>query len=291
VDHSTAGAQHAVAVVKPWGRLLAYVIAGHHAGLADASGSPSSLDGRLDKRVEPYDAAPSQVLDAGEPLVFPPLAIDLSDESRAAFQVALLTRLLFSCLVDADFLATEAFMDAARSTERPTNNVSLQSIRDVLDSYLDDLSANSEPTDVNKRRSEVLAACREASELSPGLFSLTVPTGGGKTLASLAFALRHAVTHGLSRVIYAISFTSIIDQTAGVFRKVLHELGEEVVLEHHSNVDPDTEHETLRSRLAAENWDAPLVVTTTERNWLDVSYPRSAHLGGARWLLWWGAIC
>jgi len=272
VDHSTAGAQHAVAVVKPWGRLLAYVIAGHHAGLADASGSASSLDERLDKNIEPYTAAPPEVLDADEPLNPPPLAIDQGDETRGdetrgdetrgAFQVALFTRMLFSCLVDADYLATEAFMDAGKSADRPTNDVSLQSILDLLDSYLGNLSANSEPTDVNKRRSEVLAACREASELSPGLFSLTVPTGGGKTLASLAFALRHAVTHGLSRVIYAIPFTSIIDQTAGVFREVLGELGEEVVLEHHSNVDPDAQHETKRSRLAAENWHAPLVVTT-----------------------------
>ncbi len=262
VDHATAGAQHADELVKPWGRLLAYVIAGHHAGLADASGSRSSLEGRLGKSIEPYGAAPPQVLDAGEPLNLPPLAIDRGEERRAAFQVALFTRMLFSCLVDADFLATEAFMAAARSADRPTNDVRLQSLLGLLDWQLDSLSATSAPTDVNKRRAEVLAACRTASDCPPGLFSLTVPTGGGKTLASLAFALKHATTHGFNRVIYAIPFTSIIDQTASVFRRVLGDLGEGVVLEHHSNLDPEAEHETARSRLAAENWDAPLVVTT-----------------------------
>ncbi len=262
VDHATAGAQHADRTVAHWGRLLAYVIAGHHAGLADANGDPTSLAGRLKKEIDPYDAAPPEVLDAGEPLTPPSLTIDHGDSRRAVFQVALFTRMLFSCLVDADFLATEAFMDAARSAERPANDVSLQSMLALLDRHLDNLSANSDPTDVNGRRAEVLAACRSASACSPGLFSLTVPTGGGKTLASLAFALKHATIHGFNRVIYAIPFTTIIDQTASVFRRVLGDLGEGVVLEHHSNVDPDAEHETVCSRLAAENWDAPLVVTT-----------------------------
>ncbi len=262
VDHSSAGAQHAVQTVNLWGRLLAYVIAGHHAGLADASGSSASLAARLDKPVEPYSAAPPDVLAAGEPLAPPPLTMDHGDSRRAAFQVSLFTRMLFSCLVDADFLATEAFMNRDKSADRPTGEVPLQSMLDTLDSYLHDLSNRTPESDVNRRRGEVLAACRSASERSPGLFSLTVPTGGGKTLASLAFALRHATTHGLSRVIYAVPFTSIIEQTASVFRGVLGPLGEGVVLEHHSNVDPEAEHETARSRLAAENWDAPLVVTT-----------------------------
>ncbi|MCA9028080.1 MAG: CRISPR-associated helicase Cas3' [Planctomycetaceae bacterium] len=260
VDHSTAGAQHADSVVKPWGKLLAYVIAGHHAGLTDAAGSPSSLEGRLAKNIAPFDEAPTEIRDVGDPLTIPPLAINQADEARASFQVALFTRMLFSCLVDADFLATEAFMDIARSAERPETKVLLPAIKQSLDDYLSKLSRSSEDTDVNQRRTEVLAACRESATSPPGFFSLTVPTGGGKTLASLAFALDHANLHVLKRVVYAIPFTSIIEQTAEQFRRVLGDLAEDVVLEHHSNLDP--KRETRRSRLAAENWDAPLVVTT-----------------------------
>ena len=107
-------------------------------------------------------------------------------------------------------------------------------------------------------RARVLADCRAAAGLAPGAFTLTVPTGGGKTLASLSFALGHAIEHGLRRVIVVIPYTSIIEQTAGTFRNVL---GEDAVIEHHSNLDPDTEK--YRNRLASENWDAPLVVTTS----------------------------
>jgi CRISPR-associated endonuclease/helicase Cas3 len=121
-------------------------------------------------------------------------------------------------------------------------------------------SAEAEPTPVNRLRAEVLEACRSAAGRAPGLFSLTVPTGGGKTLSSLVFALEHARTHGLRRVIYAIPFTSIIEQTARVFRKAVDT---DAVLEHHSALGPRPDKETARSRLAGENWDAPLVVTTT----------------------------
>ena len=116
---------------------------------------------------------------------------------------------------------------------------------------------------VNRRRGEVLDACRAKAALDPGFFSLNVPTGGGKTLSSLAFALdRTPRQHGLRRVVYAIPFTSIIEQTADVFREALGDLGGEV-LEHHSNLEPDDPSaQTDRSRLAAENFDAPLVVTT-----------------------------
>jgi CRISPR-associated endonuclease/helicase Cas3 len=112
-------------------------------------------------------------------------------------------------------------------------------------------------TPVNTARREVLASCREAALQNTGLFSLTVPTGGGKTLSSMAFALDHAVMHGKSRIIYVIPYTSIIEQTAGVLAEIF---GPENVIEHHSNLDP--EKETQRSRLASENWDAPIIVTT-----------------------------
>ena len=260
VDHSTAGAQHANKHVPGLGRLLAYVIAGHHAGLADSPGAPPALEGRLKKVIEPIDAAPRELLEVPAGLSAPNLAIDPQDESRGVFQLALFTRMLFSCLVDADFLATEEFVDPDRSHQRPVPHDHLPEMVDALDRRLARFADST--GDVNECRAEILAACRAASTLPPGLFSLTVPTGGGKTLASLAFALQHAVQHGLDRVIYAIPFTSIIEQTAQVFRDVFQDLGE-VVLEHHSNLDPeDPQRETRQSRLAAENWDAPLVVTT-----------------------------
>ena len=117
-------------------------------------------------------------------------------------------------------------------------------------------------TEMQKQRAGILHACLDAAKREPGLFSLTVPTGGGKTLSSLAFALKHARLHGMERVVYVIPFTSIIEQNAKVFRDALAELGDEVVLEHHSNLDPDSKHVTQTTRLAAENWDARLIVTT-----------------------------
>ena len=111
-------------------------------------------------------------------------------------------------------------------------------------------------------RSDILRQCRAQAALAPGFFSLTVPTGGGKTLSSLAFALEHAQAHSKRRIIYAIPYTSIIEQTADVFRHVFKALGDEVLIEHHSQADAADKDETARSRLACENWDAPLVVTT-----------------------------
>ncbi|MAT69398.1 MAG: CRISPR-associated helicase/endonuclease Cas3 [Planctomycetaceae bacterium] len=264
VDHSTAGAQHAARAVPELGRILAYVIAGHHAGLADSD----KLDQRLAKRVEPYDDAPASLL-AAPPLDLPRLSLDASDRQRGSFQFAFFTRMLFSVLVDADFLATEAFLQPQQATERALPLPTLDRIATVLDDHLAELGRCAPDTAVNRCRCEVLAACRDAADLPPGFFSLTVPTGGGKTLASLAFALTHARRHGLRRIVYAIPFTSIIEQTSGVFRRALKELGplrDATVLEHHSNLDPhkqDSRHPRAQQiRLAAENWDAPLVVTT-----------------------------
>jgi CRISPR-associated endonuclease/helicase Cas3 len=124
-----------------------------------------------------------------------------------------------------------------------------------------DLARTAELTPVNQIRASVLAQCRIAAEKEPAIFSLTVPTGGGKTLSSLAFALQHAVKCGKQRIIYVIPYTSIIEQTAEVFRSIPGLA--DSVLEHHSNTtEEDESRETVRSRLATENWDAPIIVTT-----------------------------
>lgn len=261
VDHSTAGAQLAVKGAGAAGRILAYCIAGHHAGLPDAvaDAGKSGLDHRLAATVPAIPDAPLAVTRARE-LSAPRLSLKHGDERRAAFQVAFFCRMLFSALVDADFLATERFMAPERHVLRRSEAVSLSALSELLDVHIEGLAASRKPNEVHRRRSQVLAECRAAVTNTPGLFSLTVPTGGGKTLASLSFALRHAAHHEMERVIYAIPFTSIIEQTADVFRPVFETLHPESVLEHHSNLDP--ERETAESRISAENWDAPIVVTT-----------------------------
>jgi CRISPR-associated endonuclease/helicase Cas3 len=175
--------------------------------------------------------------------------------------------MVFSCLVDADYLATEQFMAPEQAALRPSGQPSISELRDRADSYIDRLAHEADQARpgaaVNAHRARVLSACREAARLEPGFFTLTVPTGGGKTLSSLAFALRHAESHGLNRVITAIPFTSIIEQNAAHIRAALGDLNGKLVLEHHSNLDPQQEKaQTQQNRLAAENWDAPVVVTT-----------------------------
>ncbi|QEH32074.1 DEAD/DEAH box helicase [Aquisphaera giovannonii] len=259
VIHSTAGAQHAVnrGLV---GRLLAFAIAGHHAGLPDAEAGESGLSMRLQEVPEPIDRAPTRLLE--HPLPPPPRLCVIGDGPRRAFALAFFTRMVFSCLVDADFLDTEAFFSPRRAGLRPDGTVSCSDLLGRLGKALEEKQRLAADTPVNRRRREVLAACLEKASLGPGFFSLDVPTGGGKTLSSLAFALSHATQHGLRRVVYAIPFTSIIEQTANVFREALGDLGGQV-LEHHSNLEPDDPvRQTDRSRLAAENFDSPLVVTT-----------------------------
>lgn len=257
VDHSTAGAQHAVkgTIDQQAGKLLAYILAGHHGGLPNGSSAAGSdLHSRLSKTVEDYSAAPYDLLDGGFKLQKPPWLND----TRCRYQIAFLVRMLFSCLVDADFIDTEAFMKSGKATKRGCFP-NLGEMEDRLSQTLKNIQAAAPSTRVNAARKIVLQSCLRAAELPPGIFSLTVPTGGGKTLSSLAFALRHARTHSLNRVIYALPFTSIIEQNADVFREALCDCAD-AVIEHHSNLDPDDQND--RDKLATENWDAPLILTT-----------------------------
>ncbi len=266
VDHSTAGAVHSVEQLGLSGRILAYLIAGHHAGLpdyaSDETGGKSLITRLANAKELGYlpDAlgagVPENILKTDLP-AWPPTGKKPGD-LKAGFH--LWVRMLFSCLVDADFLDTEAFMQPERPGVR-RGFPCVQELLPVFDRYMARLAAKAAPTAVNRIRGEVLARCRSQATQPPGLFSLTVPTGGGKTLSSLAFALEHATAHDKRRVIYVIPYTSIIEQTADTFREAIAEMGE-VLVEHHSNAESDPDKENHRTRLACENWDAPLIVTT-----------------------------
>jgi len=238
VDHSTAGALYAVDRLGSRGHILAYLIAGHHAGLPDWRKIESESGGVLEHRLARKDLLEQVPLQAVSKTILerePPQTRPVGGPAGFALWV----RMLFSCLRDADCLDTEAFMDPGKRAQRGGYPA------------LDELQGP-----VNHLRREILQQCREAARKEPGIFSLTVPTGGGKTLSSMAFALEHAMRHGRERIIYVIPYTSIIEQTADVFRTIFGE----AVVEHHSNLDPD--QEDAKSRLAAENWDAPVIVTT-----------------------------
>lgn len=267
MDHATWGARVAIERYKSLGALLAYGIAGHHAGLANGKNgvSRTCLQDRLNSPSD-YRLLPEWEREISLP---PARDVGLPDGfqsrvDRGAFQLALLSRMLFSCLVDADFVDTDEFY--RRIEGRPSRHMraapTLLQLRERLEARLSGFKAD---TAVNHLRADILAHVRAQAGQAPGLFSLTVPTGGGKTLASLAFALDHAITHELRRVIFVIPFTSIVEQNAQVFRDAFGDLGEDAVLEHHSAFVEDAKQAFQskdKRRLAMENWDAPIVVTT-----------------------------
>lgn len=258
-SHSGAGACWAVQKFGLAGRIFAYCVAGHHAGLPDWIGGETP-NGALGVRLaeEASVLAESEVKawiaarEATSAAALPPPPFRCG-EAGFAFWI----RMLQSCLVDADFLDTEAFMDAARAEVRGVYPV-LDELGASFFAKLDEKQSAAAPTEVNRIRAEIRAACERMADEPAGLFSLTVPTGGGKTLSAMAFAFRHARKYGKKRIIYVIPYTSIIEQTADTLRQFL---GDANVLEHHSNFDPAKE--TQQSRLASENWDAPVIVTTT----------------------------
>ncbi len=255
VDHSTAGALHAVEEFGIAGRLIAYIAAGHHAGLpdweADSSGRAALSQRLLNK--EPLDASlaghvPTEIIAQKFPV-----------EKPVGRDPAFWVRMLFSCVVDADFIDTEEFFEPEKARKRGEYPV-LPKLLASFDAYMAQKQSKARDTVVNRIRAGILIRCIEKAKDAPGIFSLTVPTGGGKTLSSMAFALHHAAIHGQRRVIYVIPYTSIIEQTVDQFRQIFGDS----VIEHHSNLDTsDAERETPRSRLACENWDAPVIVTTS----------------------------
>ncbi len=255
INHSTAGGLWAIQQLGSlYGRVFAFLILGHHAGLADFDSEihpQGSLDYRLKNDTTSTAYIPEEYANKTPP------------ESRIfAGDPALWIRMVFSALVDADWLCTEAFMDKARSRQREFPRPNLPVLNEKLVRHMAAFMDKAASTPVNRIRRDVYLQCLQATKEEPSIRTLTVPTGGGKTLSSLAFALEHAVQHGKRRIIYVIPYTSIIEQTANVFRGIPG--FEDAVLEHHSNVEPEDEsRETQALRLASDNWDMPIVVTTS----------------------------
>ncbi len=256
-DHSTAGAQAAVAVGD---RMGAFAIAGHHGGLPDigtrldSSDSPT-LSGRIKRKVEDSSAWKNEIVyPGGNQKSDQPAWLDPKNGLEVSFYI----RMLFSCLVDADYIDTEQFMgkqDVQRGNYDTAERL-LARLTNRTSAWINDPRG-----DLNQSRSDILQKSYEAGKRGKGMFTMTVPTGGGKTTASLAFALSHAVHNRIKRIIYVIPYTSIIEQNAEVFRGLL---GEQNILEHHCNVDSAANDpmEAKRMDLATENWDIPVVVTT-----------------------------
>jgi CRISPR-associated endonuclease/helicase Cas3 len=254
--HSTAGALLAEQRLGLVGRVLAYLIAGHHAGLHDWHGG---LDARMQGEDARLELAEALAAKPPPTVLHPPIPeIDLRHVPGGSDGFALWVRMLFSCLVDADFLDTEAFM-APELTKQRADWPDIATLANQFDAAMSQLLAAAECTPVNRLRGEILTHCRAAAQQPPGVFSLTVPTGGGKTLSAMAFALDHARRYLKRRVVHVIPYTSIIEQTADVFRRIFGD----AVVEHHSAAEAQACDEVLRSRLACENWDAPIIVTTS----------------------------
>lgn len=278
VDHSTAGAQEVIRLFQNnrnqelISTMLAYCIAGHHSGLPDNGsnidiGEEGTLWARRKKSVKDYQAYAEELNPSN--IILPNKIPIRPIKNYAGYSLAFFTRMVYSILVDADYLETESFLN-----QRTNMRGGYKGIEILCGKFNKFLERFDHPTtQINQQRTNSLKECVSKAAKKPGLFTLTIPTGGGKTFASMAFALNHARIHGLGRIIYIIPYTSIIEQNAAEFKKCL---GVENVLEHHSNFDWDgkedkneietrddqTNNATEKLKLAAENWDIPIVVTT-----------------------------
>ena len=247
--HAYVGGLVAHRLFRPATPILSNIIMGHHRGLYN--------DGEWIELLKQDIPAEVTIPSITEQLKAPSTPLSKEDMHH-------LVRMLYSCLVDADYLDTEAFMMPEQNRLRGTKT-SMKELCQRLETHLDKLNESAPDTEVNRVRRYVQQCCKEQSNGDIDYYSLTVPTGGGKTLSSLLWALRHAVKNDLQRIIIAIPYTSIIVQTAATLKAIF---GEENVLEHHSNVEYDDEGNkeiTKQLQLATENWDYPIVVTTNVR--------------------------
>ena len=310
INHSTAGAvwaYHRFGINPPAAKIIPYIIAGHHAGLPDWDHDDAGGD--LISRL--YGGTDGKILNTSEID-----EIQQNDEAKdflskslpssapmnktchvkdPSLYTHLWIRMLYSCLVDADYLDTEQFMEPEKSLERG-KYASLAELKKRLDVFMENKTKNAPFSGVNTIRAEVLSECKQKALLKPGFFSLQVPTGGGKTLASMEFALTHALEYGKKRVIVVIPYTSIIEQNARVYKwgtdneKEIAEIkkngnwlfGEENVIEHHSGFEyedkDDEKHDNIlkKQQLATENWDAPIIVTTNVQLFESIFASRSS---------------
>ncbi|MBW1700235.1 MAG: CRISPR-associated helicase Cas3' [Deltaproteobacteria bacterium] len=251
IEHSIHGAKWLYTNSKEAGKLLAYCIAGHHGGLPNwVEDEVSSLSARIEKELPESRYIPVP------PEYEKELPFKVDEPDRFGFQLQFFVRMIFSCLVDADFLDTEKLL-TPELWEYRGPYPPLEKISRTFRISLDNLRKSTLPTRVNNLRETVLHDCLSKAEEKESLFSLTVPTGGGKTLSSMAFALEHAKVFKKKRVIYVVPFTTVIEQNAHVFRSFLED---DAVLEHHCNFYP--EDTDWRTKLATENWDAPIILTT-----------------------------
>jgi len=278
IDHSSAGAQYirANSGKSPFQQIaadiMALCIASHHSGLIDCISPDGTdvfhkrmtkpkeqthfddvekhLEERIRKQIETLLASP--MLEKELRLRLEQIKARTQSVEIGQFMLGFLTRFLFSALIDADRLNSAERKPPVKPDWRP--------LIEILEAKLMDFKAKNR---IDEIRSEISVSCLQFASREKGLFQLTVPTGGGKTLASLRFALHHAAKHQMDRIVYVVPYTSIIDQNAQVARSIfasLEESGRRVVLEHHSNLTP--EQETSESKLLAENWDAPIIYTT-----------------------------
>ena len=301
IDHSTAGAQWLWQELgrygeqgKLCGQVLGLCIASHHSGLIDCLKSDGE-NGFQKRMVKPdpdthlqecLQNADLSIKERAQKLASKPLlqtmltqiqAICISNPSKTIqqFYLGLWTRFLFSCLIDADRINSADFEypDNAAYRNRP---VQWPIAVKRLESFITGLAAQANDSPINCLRQNISDTCKHRAADPQGIYTLTVPTGGGKTYASLRYALHHAEAHGLERIIYVIPYTSIIEQNAQAIRDVIEQDGDEFpwVLEHHSNLEP--ENSTWHSKLASENWDAPIVLTTM------VQFLETLFSGGTR---------
>lgn len=238
-DHAYIGGIVAKKIFPDFQYIISNVIAGHHRGLYNI-------------------CTLMKVLDSDIPKEIPPIKLDIQLEKPAlqsCEDITHLCRMLFSCLVDADYLDTEKFMNPQDNSLRNKSN-NIASLKESLENYTTQFK-KAPSTELNKIRTQIQNLCRENAYKSAGFFDLTVPTGGGKTIASIVWAINHALHNNQKRIIIALPYTSIVTQTAQILRNIF---GNENVLEHHSAINDELE--TEKNRLASENWDCPIIITT-----------------------------
>jgi CRISPR-associated endonuclease/helicase Cas3 len=297
IDHSTAGAQWVYQTLRDLrgdgqfgkkealcAQMLALCMASHHSGLIDCidADGRNTFKTRIEKAdkdthlVECCAQADAALLAQAQALCSPELVQEIwvvvdrvlktpgVTDKLKEFQLGMLTRFLFSTLIDADRMDSADFENPTNTAHRSqgTPDWTVPIVR--LENHLSELSVSSasEPSRIDVKRREISQRCKARAFERQGIYTLSVPTGGGKTLASLRYALHHAQTHKLDRIIYIIPYTSIIEQNAQAVREVIEVAGEPRpwVLEHHSNLEP--EQQTWQSKLFTENWDSPIVFTT-----------------------------